>query len=479
MGKAKPSDPQQPAGRTRTASAAPTALDRFVARGEGRVERTPLPRARPPAVNATQQRLSTGSAEASMAGGLTQDTGLKNSLRSAQGERAEGALQSPRTSPVTPGSGRAVMQEQPLLPASVSLPPVDPSCSQADTQGTPTHSMSSSPSSWPDPAAGSRSPHLHHPHQDAPNTDSGDSMDFDSHAFAVAPPDPLGWAKCFQQLPTKADFQELISEVKDACRQEIAALRQDIQQVTLRVEDLETEHDTTRTYLSHVHPLLSAQSETIRDMNRHLEDLDNRGRRNNIRVRGLPEAAGTENLTEILVSIFNGLLGTPPTHAIKMDRAHRALRPKGATALPRDVICCVHDFQVKEDFMLKARSHRNLEHDGATIQLFSDLSWITLQKRRHLRPLLDTLREHQIPYRWNFPFALLARSEGRTLVLKVFSDLPDFCKSLRIPIPKMADWDLGSIPPTPSLMWQTSISKRRRPPAEGPASLRLPPSPHR
>lgn len=63
----------------------------------------------------------------------------------------------------------------------------------------------------------------------------------------------------------------------------------------------------------------------LRDMQRHVEDLDNRGHRNNIHVRGLPEPDGPEDLQSTLQTPFNTLLGEPPTKHIKMDRAHRAL----------------------------------------------------------------------------------------------------------------------------------------------------------
>lgn len=66
-------------------------------------------------------------------------------------------------------------------------------------------------------------------------------------------------------------------------------MRQDIQQMAIRIDELETEHDSTCRYLSHLHPLLSAQTSC-----HHLEDLDNRKCRNNIQVRELPGASGEE-----------------------------------------------------------------------------------------------------------------------------------------------------------------------------------------
>lgn len=53
-----------------------------------------------------------------------------------------------------------------------------------------------------------------------------------------------------------------------------------------------------------------------RENRRHLEHLHNRGRQNNIRVRGLPEAEGAEDLQLILESVFNLLLGEPVSQKI-------------------------------------------------------------------------------------------------------------------------------------------------------------------
>lgn len=64
------------------------------------------------------------------------------------------------------------------------------------------------------------------------------------------------------------------------------------------------------------------------EINRHLEDLDNRGRRNNIRGRGIPESVETEQITLALQRVFNSLLERPENTAIEFVRVHRALRAR-------------------------------------------------------------------------------------------------------------------------------------------------------
>lgn len=171
-----------------------------------------------------------------------------------------------------------------------------------------------------------------------------------------------------------------------------------------------------------------AQSQIIWESRRHLEDLDNRGRRNNFRIRGVPELGGVEDVPLILESIFNDLLANPASTKIKMDR-----------------MLLIHDFTLKEQIMSKARSGHDIMYAGATIQLYPDLSWLTLQKRRHLKPNLSLLRERGITYRWGFPFPLSASKNVWSATLCTFEDLATFCSELDIPLLDLTDWDQGRL----------------------------------
>lgn len=142
-------------------------------------------------------------------------------------------------------------------------------------------------------------------------------------------------------------------------------------------------------------------------MNRQLEDLDNRRRPNNIRLRGILESVENENIRPVLTSIFSNLLDRPPESPIELDRAHMALRPKAPnSAPPRDIICCLSSHILKGEILHKARQNDQILFKEAPIQLYQDLSPITLKNRRAVRPVLDALMDKNIPYRWKFPFAV-------------------------------------------------------------------------
>lgn len=150
------------------------------------------------------------------------------------------------------------------------------------------------------------------------------------------------------------------------------------------------------------------------EINRYLEDLDNRGRRCNIRVRGIPACVEADQVTLALQRVFNSLLERPEDTAIDFVRAHRALGAKGPDSQPpRDIICCLQSFPLKEDIIRKAHRNERIVFNGETIMFFQDLSQITLKNRRALRPLLDKLRERELGYTWRFPFAVLVNYNGK------------------------------------------------------------------
>lgn len=79
------------------------------------------------------------------------------------------------------------------------------------------------------------------------------------------------------QLPSKNDFKTLISEIREACGTKISAVRCYLQHIKSRVETLENDHDATGSYITQLHLTVVSQSNAMRDMQRHLEDLDNQG----------------------------------------------------------------------------------------------------------------------------------------------------------------------------------------------------------
>lgn len=116
-------------------------------------------------------------------------------------------------------------------------------------------------------------------------------------------------------------------------------------------------------------------------------------------MRGIPETADTDQIITALQRVFNSLLERQEEAEIEFVRAHRAFRMRGPdSAPPRDIICCLQNFTLKEDIIREARRNDRIILNGETIMLIQNLFPITLKNRRALHPLLDKLREKELRY---------------------------------------------------------------------------------
>lgn len=109
--------------------------------------------------------------------------------------------------------------------------------------------------------------------------------------------------------------------------------------------------------------------------------------------------------------------------------------------------------------MCKARDKGEIDFDGVPFQLFPDPSWLTLQQRRTLQPLVTILRERSIPYCWGFMFSLMSHKKGKTSILRAQEDTAAFCEGLNISCPVLPSWE--SLPtPLRALDWWQMVQRQ-------------------
>uniref|UniRef100_A0A8C5Q4L2 Uncharacterized protein n=1 Tax=Leptobrachium leishanense TaxID=445787 RepID=A0A8C5Q4L2_9ANUR len=285
-----------------------------------------------------------------------------------------------------------------------------------------------------------------------------------SGSEGITPPD---LRQLLQALPTREDLTAATTDLRASLLTELRALRTDISGLQTRLHKAEVTQEQQHTVLTAHSTTLDTQQSALQMMARHLEDVENRGRRNNIRIRGLPELETSHrDLHHALTGLFNLILNRDSEIEIEFERFHRALRPKGPPdAPPRDVVCCLLRHSLKESIMAAARGSREIDFAGAKVSLFQDLSPATLQSRRLLRPLTTALQELRLPYKWLFPFGIQVRAPSGTLVLRCGTDLPLLLEELSLPSDTLQAWPdplqyytpLGPAPPHP----QRSRGRRR------------------
>ncbi|KAM4012270.1 LOW QUALITY PROTEIN: uncharacterized protein ACNLHF_005100 [Anomaloglossus baeobatrachus] len=273
-----------------------------------------------------------------------------------------------------------------------------------------------------------------------------------------------------KSLPISRSFiKRILNKALEPVVKELSHIKQDIGQIGHRVETLEASQATITTTSNAIISCLHQQEDSVNQIHTILEDHENRERRNNLRIKGLPETVVNEALTPALLSIFSDLIDTDPVPPIELVRAHRSLRPRSRQGEPsRDVICRFMDYRIKELILKKAREAGTIKYEDSEIRIFQDLAATTLTKRRILKPFTEELRQRQFPYRWLYPFGIAITAKGKHYQGKTSGEIRQICEDLGITLEKYPELEIHSSAtalqqlPEPS-PWHSVIPKAQRP----------------
>ena len=281
---------------------------------------------------------------------------------------------------------------------------------------------------------------------------------------------PLTAASAF----SVTDLYQALAELLDRGLSQTATkitgeLKADFQNLGTRIEAIENKLDQTVAATHQNSEHIQTVQEQLDVALSRIDELENRSKRYNIRIRGLPESI--TDIPAAVQNVIQGLIPNIPQNRLELDRAHRALGPPRKDGLPRDIIAKPHFYAVKDEVMRLARSVPNVLCQGHPVQIYADLSPSTMQRRRSLKPLLLVLAQKDIKYKWAFPFAVKFSEKGKNYSFSTFPDGERLLLRLKLISQEPAMDSSSSIPntskrPTPtspqSLLWTRSKSKKAR-----------------
>lgn len=142
-------------------------------------------------------------------------------------------------------------------------------------------------------------------------------------------------------------------------------------------------------------------------------DLENRSRRQNLRLVGIEEGAEGGNIIRFLTEFFPDVLGAENFHSpVIIDRAHRTLAPRPAAGeRPRAILVRLH-YMDKLKILDLGKAKGRLMYKGAQVHIFPDMSPEVTRLRAAFNPVKRKLCEANIAYSLFYPARLAITVDG-------------------------------------------------------------------
>lgn len=212
----------------------------------------------------------------------------------------------------------------------------------------------------------------------------------------------------------RGEISALKSELVSELRASISEVKSVIATHTTQIADIETsltDADKRLLVLEHKCSQLEASNSSLR---LKLDDLENRGRRKNLRVIGIPEDSEKGRPSEFMSTFFEAVFGAGKlSRAPVIERAHRSLAPKPQpNQRPRPMIVRFHHFPIKEEILRHSRSQTQLRYKGSPIRIYPDLSADLARQRGEFGGVKTQLFKAGVKFRHLYPNRLIINFQG-------------------------------------------------------------------
>lgn len=135
----------------------------------------------------------------------------------------------------------------------------------------------------------------------------------------------------------------------------------------------------------------------------------------NIKLRGLKEGLEGEDLKGYITHLVTAWAGSDCEIGISITSAYQIGTLRDTNRYPREELIQCPNWTIKSKILEIFLEQSDWEIADSQLQIFPDLSPITLKKIREFTFLTSTLTSLNIKYRWGFPFKLIVYSGGKSI----------------------------------------------------------------
>ncbi|XP_062907615.1 uncharacterized protein LOC134348337 isoform X2 [Mobula hypostoma] len=169
------------------------------------------------------------------------------------------------------------------------------------------------------------------------------------------------------------EFQQLGSEIKQLSTK-LNSIQETLTEHDKRIKENEEVLSILDEKMDDLQERYEKQSKDNDELRQKITDVENRSRRNKVRILGLEELTKGDHPTEFfanfLVRLFPHILKSAPM----INQAHRVPGNRTFASKPRSVIICFHEFQTKDRIIRESCRKGMIDYNGKKIRIVEDFS---------------------------------------------------------------------------------------------------------
>lgn len=237
--------------------------------------------------------------------------------------------------------------------------------------------------------------------------------------------------------PSNADVMNAIKGMEKRVTNKIDGVFEMIKEVTERVKVAEERISGTEDDVVQLRTRTNTLESQVKLLTERADEMENRSRRNNVRIVGLIEDEEGRDACKFLESWIPSILGMNDV-TLALERAHRiGPQPQKVTDVnitpppPRTLIMKFLNYRQKEDVMRAAKVKGSLKYKDHTIRFFPDVSAETHKKQRAYDGVRQKLRQRGInKHRIVFPSRLLLTFKDKSRLFDTPAEVEHFIEGL-------------------------------------------------
>lgn len=195
----------------------------------------------------------------------------------------------------------------------------------------------------------------------------------------------------------------------------VSLLRQDLQKIRERTTAAEGRISDIEDQLPPLARDTRAAAQQAAQNTAKTDDIENRLRRNNVRIVGLPEKVEGRDPTTFVEDWLLETFGKEAFSAIfAVERAHRTPpRPPQPGNRPRSMLARILNYRDREVILRLARERGAVQYNGSRVSFYPDFSAEVQRKRLRFTDVKQRLQRLQITYAMLYPAKLRVTVGGQ------------------------------------------------------------------